>query len=805
MTLPFENDTRRIIHGLAKADLKTHKLKTFLTATIIVLATCLMATIFSVLVNDALDQANQAPYHAMYRAVNEDTKTTLQSDKDFEAVGIYKSFGNQVDRDGRTDLAYMDEQALAFMGFRLVDGVIPDSENEVLVSETYLKNRALSVGDTFRFAYVDSLTNEEREEEFTVCGTIQNKEQERGEQFYVVTSNSFQMKYAQQYSQITSDFSTETAATVDVLVLLNSDYSSTGSDTQKDFLKSKGESAGIPSFDVIINESYIDGVYFDGTVIAAVIFFTIFLMFASSFVIYSIFYISIVNSMPMYAQLISLGTTQKQLRRFLNTQGNMLAVRFIPLGALISILLIVLISGVQWLLYDALITLFAILLIYVVIKFALRKPAKLLANASPIEAMKFRDGETAGSHKALKQITPDSLAKSNLHTNRKKNRMSIISLSISGTLMIALAILVSSINLPAMIRQSYPMDEDFQIGIQMDNFYERFPTIIQNNPLSDELMGQITDIPGVQKIILDECVMGRLVESAVNYTSLEDNLELLNSLSPELIANVSEIVSGTVSYDDLGTNEIVINKYRTDRSELNYGDLQVGDSLTFRFEVGGQTIEETFTVAGITYFPSTGLFYCTQEAIEQISPYNNTTHISIFCDKNYTESVKDRLASLISGNPNLRLKVYSEEYSMIAGFINVTMSSLYAISAFVVIFGLLNMINMLINSAIIRKREFALLQAVGMTNRQLRKMLYREGMSVSIKSALLAAAFGITIGGLLCYLANKVMALKFVIFAIDPLPVLLFAAVLIGLQILVSYCICRSIEKTSLIENLRAE
>lgn len=805
MTLPFENDTSKVIHGLAKADLKTHKLKTFLTAIIIILATCLMATIFSVLVNDALSQANQAPYHAMYRAVNEDTKTIFQSDKDFEAVGIYKSFGNQVDSDGRTDLAYMDEQALTFMGFQLVDGVIPDSENEVLVSETYLKNRALSVGDTFLFAYVDSLTNEKREEEFTVCGTIQNKEQERGEQFYVVTSDRFRMKYAQQYSQITSDFSTETATTVDVLVLLNSDYSSTGSDTQKDFLKSKGESAGIPSFDVIINEGYIDGVYFDGTVIVAVIFFTIFLMFASSFVIYSIFYISIVNSMPIYAQLISLGTTQKQLRRFLNTQGNMLAVRFIPLGALISILLIVLISGIQWLLYDALITLFTILLIYVVIKFALRKPANLLANASPIEAMKFRDGETAGSHRALKQITPDSLAKSNLHTNRKKNRMSIISLSISGTLMIALAILVSSINLPAMIRQSYPMDEDFQIGIQMDNFYERFPTIIQNNPLSDGLMGQITDIPGVQKIVLDECVMGRLVESVVNYTSPEDNLELLNSLSPELIANVSEVVSGTVSYDSLGTNEIVINQYRTDRSELNYGDLQVGDTLTFSFEVSGQTIEETFTVAGIAYFPSTGLFYCTQEAIEQISPYNNTTHISIFCDKNYTESVKDRLASLISGNPNLRLKVYSEEYSMIAGFINVTMSSLYAISAFVVIFGLLNMINMLINSAIIRKREFALLQAVGMTNRQLRKMLYREGMSVSIKSALLAAAFGITIGGLLCYLANKIMALKFVIFAIDPFPVLLFAAVLIGLQILVSYCICRSIERTSLIENLRAE
>lgn len=804
MTLPFENDTSKVIHGLAKAELKTHKLKTFLTATIIVLATCLMATIFSVLVNDALSQANQAPYHAMYRSVNEDAKTIFQSDKDFEAVGIYKSFGNQVDRDGCINLAYMDEQALTFMGFQLVNGVIPENENEVLVSETYLKNRALLVGDTFLFAYVDSLTNEEREEEFTVCGVIQNKEQERGKQFYVVTSDSFLMKYAQQYSQITADFSTETATTVDVLVLLNSDYSSTASDTQKDFLKNKGESAGLPGFDVIINESYIDGVYIDGTVIAAVIFFTIFLMFASSFVIYSIFYISIVNSMPMYAQLISLGTTQKQLRRFLNMQGNMLAVRFIPLGAVISILLIVLISGAQWLLYDVLITLLAVLLVYAVIKFALRKPARLLANISPIEAMKLKDG-ASGRHKPLKQITPDSLAKCNLHTNRKKNRMSIISLSISGTLMIALAILVASINLPAMIRQSYPMDEDFQIGLKIDNFYERFPTIIQNNPLSNELIEQITDISGVQKIVLDKCIIGRLVESAVNYPSPEDNLESINSLSPELIANVSEIVSGTISYDSLDTNKIVINKYRSDRSELNYGDLQVGDALTFCFEVGEQSIEETFTVAGIAYFPSTGLFYCTQEAIEQISPYNNTTHISVFCDKNYIDSINDRLTSLISGNPNLRLKVYSEEYSMIDWFIKVTMRSLYAMSAFVVVFGLFNMVNMLISSAIIRKREFALLQAVGMTNRQLRKMLYREGMSVSIKSALLAAMFGIAIGGLLCYLANEVMALKFVIFVVDPIPILLFAAVLIGLQILVSYCICRSIEKTSLIENLRTE
>ena len=50
MTWPFENDTSTIIKKLAKADLKEHKLKTLITAIIIVIATCLMATVFSILV-----------------------------------------------------------------------------------------------------------------------------------------------------------------------------------------------------------------------------------------------------------------------------------------------------------------------------------------------------------------------------------------------------------------------------------------------------------------------------------------------------------------------------------------------------------------------------------------------------------------------------------------------------------------------------------------------------------------------------------------------------------------------------------
>ena len=289
MTWPFENDMTATIKKLAKSDLKAHKLKTFLTAIIIVISTCLMATVFSVIINDALTRTSQAPYHAMYRSANENVKSKLQSDNDFEAVGVYKLFGNIVDSDGRIDLAYMDEQAMSFMGFQFIDGEFPENRTDVLVSKTFLKDRSLSLGDTFLYRYTDTLTNTTQEEEFTICGIIQNEMQESGKLFYILTSDSFRMDYAERYSTISSDYSTQTASTVDLLVLLNSEMSNISPEEQKDFLKSKGVTAGIASFDIFINDSYINGVYFDGAVVIGILFFALFLIFASSFVIYSIF------------------------------------------------------------------------------------------------------------------------------------------------------------------------------------------------------------------------------------------------------------------------------------------------------------------------------------------------------------------------------------------------------------------------------------------------------------------------------------------------------------------------------------
>ena len=62
--------------------------------------------------------------------------------------------------------------------------------------------------------------------------------------------------------------------------------------------------------------------------------------------------------------------------------------------------------------------------------------------------------------------------------------------------------------------------------------------------------------------------------------------------------------------------------------------METGDTLRFQFEMNGGISERTFRVIGIAYFPSIGLFYSSPEVIGSISPFNNTSHLSVVCDEN---------------------------------------------------------------------------------------------------------------------------------------------------------------------------
>ena len=122
------------------------------------------------------------------------------------------------------------------------------------------------------------------------------------------------------------------------------------------------------------------------------------------------------------------------------------------------------------------------------------------------------------------------------------------------------------------------------------------------------------------------------------------------------------------------------------------------------------------------------------------------------------------------------------------------------ISIVIALVGVLNFINSMVTAIISRKREFAMIQSVGMTKRQLCQMLtaeglYYAGMTLAVSYILSALAVGIVVRGM--------VAGGFSTFRFTLLPLLCCTPVLIGLAVLIPYLCFRNLEKQSVVERLR--
>ena len=117
------------------------------------------------------------------------------------------------------------------------------------------------------------------------------------------------------------------------------------------------------------------------------------------------------------------------------------------------------------------------------------------------------------------------------------------------------------------------------------------------------------------------------------------------------------------------------------------------------------------------------------------------------------------------------------------------------------IVGILNFLNAVMTGILSRQREFAVLQAVGMTGRQLKKMLIFEGLFY----ALGAAAVALALSMLLNPLAISALETMFWWFSgkLMILPVLLAIPVFGSLGVLVPTLMYPQVAKKSVVERLR--
>ena len=570
---------------------------------------------------------------------------------------------------------------------------------------------------------------------------------------------------------------------------------------------------------------------------------------AGYLIIYNIFQISVTADIQFYGKLKTLGTTKKQLKKLIYMQAGKLCIIGIPIGLLLgyllgAVLVPVLISfqagsvSVSPVIFIGS-ALFAGLTVLV----SCMKPARVAAKVSPMEALRYSDVERIGKGRKKRQSSASlsALAWSNLGRNRKRTITVICSLTLGLTLMSCFYAKNASFDMEKYL--SGLTIADYQIDEATSEAYMTGYDP-QGNTLNEELVRLVESMDGLEsvghlyshetQITLNE----RTVENIRGFYT-EDMLSFWASYDAASVEMMQEALenrqASSVVY---GIDGIALDVYSReeywengsfDRGLFDTGEyvLAIGPGM----EPGLQeqtmptvAVGDKVEIEGREYTVMTVLnslqpvtegaceggpqekfyldFIMPVETFRECWPENTLRKLYFNVSDEKIEGAQETLDAYFNSTgltlPVTSRKSMSEQYNRETRS-NAVMGN--SVSIVIALVGVLNFINSMVTAIVSRKKEFAMIQSVGMTKPQLCKLLvyeglYYAGLTLIVTYTLSAMAVGIGV--------RAMVEGGYTTFRFTLLPLVLCTPLLIAFAVLIPYLCFKNLERDSLVERLRA-
>ena len=573
---------------------------------------------------------------------------------------------------------------------------------------------------------------------------------------------------------------------------------------------------------------------------------------AGYLIIYNIFQISVTADVQFYGKLKTLGTTTRQLKKLIYNQANRLCIVGIPVGLILgwllgTVLVPVLMGsmeGTAVVSASPMIFIGSALFAWATVLISCLRPARLAGKISPIEALRMSDADS-GSKKKVKRhrgsASLSSMAWDNLWRNKKRTVTVICSLTLGLVLLSGFYAKNAAFDIEKYLADLTIADFTLSDSSSEDylNGYDPHGTTLTGELVSAAESQQGLEAVGHQYSAQIDWQMDEATLQNVAAFYTEERLADWESYDPAGAQALRDALSsGRASatlygLDGIPLDTITQQQYLMegsfDAAAFASGDyiLAVGPSVepgesypVLPTSPVGSVVElngRSYTVMAIVYplNPVTQLapqqgengkfalsFILPTAVFREQWPDHTLRQLFLNTDDSHIESMQafldEYMASTNPGLPVTSRQTMAEQYQA------QTRSSAVmgnAVSVVIALVGVLNFINSMVTAIVSRRREFAVMQSVGMTKKQLCRMLVNEGLyyaGLTLLFSYLISAFAVGV------VVRAMVEGGFTTFRFTLLPLVACTPVLIFFAVLIPYLCFRNLDKHSIVERLRA-
>lgn len=768
---------------------KIHRKQSKMTRICITLAVLLVAVMFGLadmylqgVTRHEMEESGN--WHYEFHSIDTQTASFISARPDVEIAGWHNTISSEAGysiKEQTISISAQERKVFEDIFLNgITEGEYPDTPNEIAVSSSFKNTASVSLNETIALCKPDGNTTD-----YLIVGFLNDTETSRlitGNTPIVVMTpeglgtlavNNAIENYVIQFSRLCN--------IPDIIndIKAGNNLSDEQITENIPLLSIQGQLEG---------KTGVNQIYQVAFILSVIVMLTCILMISSSL------NSNVAERTEFFGMLRCLGATKRQIMRFVRLEGLYWCKTAIPIGIIFSVVIVWILSaamrvinpqwfssmpilGISWISVIA-----SILLGLLTVLLAARSPAKRAAKVSPLTAVSGNAGQTASFRKAANTTAFKIETALGIHHAKAKKKNYIL---MTGAFAICITLFLTFSTLVDFMKNAFvPPIYTPELSIASET---------NTCSIFNELLEQIKQNDVVKR------AYGRMFayEVPAENNGKNYNANLISYEENQFRWAADSLIAGSIETVMQQENQVLF-------VQTGNIDVQVGDNISLTINNRPQIV----TVAGIlsdsplARVEGTETFFCSEATFTALTGETGYTIIDIQFENNASSEDVKAIESIFSNGG----VIFSDSLSQIQQQRNlyhtfaILVYGFLSIIVAITIFHIMNTISM---GAATKMKEYGAMRAIGMSNRQLVKMIIAEAGTYAINGVIWGCIIGLPMHWIIY--VSLITNIWRTAWSVPFIPLILIIAIVLSASLLAVREPAKRLQRMSIVENISAQ